>query len=207
MTPESQPAQSAPSSLLPPTDAPMRAFSFLLKAYELSAGEAEGAVPIWDVGSALGIEESIAEAIASDLQEMNLIYYSSLAGDIALTSFGLSEIVLARSLPEQPTTHFPALAAMSEQMMLPLAGRKIEDASDVEPQEASASEPIPDSFSADIHYLADQLAAFKHDLHGSESALHLSRRIDELDDALSECPHWSADLISDLQEIQLELAY
>jgi len=205
MTPDSQPVQPAPSSMLTPTDGPMRVFTFLSKTYELSAGKTEGAVPIWDVADSLDIDETIAESIASDLQEMNLIFYSSLAGDIALTSFGVSEIVLARSLPDQPTTHFPALAHMSEQMMLPLVGNKVDNDATAAPAELPVSESVADSFSADIHCLANQLATFKHELHGSESSLHLNQRIDELDDVLCDCTHVSAQLLSDLQEIHLAL--
>ncbi len=189
------------------TVGPMRSFSFLLKAYELGSSEAEGAVPIWDVGAALGIEETEAESLASDLQEMNLIYYSSLAGDIALTSFGVSEIVLARSLPDQATTHFPPLALMSDQMMLPLTARAelpVTDQLDTRLRKVDHTDAV-DSFSSEVHVLATQLEAFKHDLCGSESAVHLDRRIDELDNALGECGHWSKELLSELEEIQLEL--
>ena len=69
-------------------------------------------VPIWDVGAAIGLSEIEAESIASDLQEQALIAYSSLAGDIALTELGRSELALLYARPDTPTQRFPALTAL-----------------------------------------------------------------------------------------------
>jgi len=96
-------------------------FSFLTRVHEMCASAENHCIPIWDVGEAMGLSEVESEQIASDLQELNMLHYTSLAGDIALTSFGVSEIILARSQPDMPTTHFPALASFSDQMHLPLA--------------------------------------------------------------------------------------
>ncbi|MBX2886500.1 MAG: hypothetical protein KTR32_41480 [Granulosicoccus sp.] len=199
MTPETQSVQCdvpthVSGSSNDPVDgdsASMLAFTFLLKAYELSTPESDDSVPIWDVGSALGLEEVTAESIASDLQDMNLVYYSSLAGDIALTSFGVSEIVLARSLPHQATTHFPPLASMSEQMMLPLANQSsISNTAD---------------FSENVSRLVGQLETFKVELQGQKSAVSLDESIQRLEFTLNETGEWSDVLIRELEEIQLEL--
>lgn len=203
MTPETQPVQSKPPTALSGSPdeqdqsdvASMQAFSFLLKTYEMSSLETDDSVPIWDVGSALGLEEVVAESIASELQDMNLVYYSSLAGDIALTSFGISEIVLARSLPHQATMHFPPLASMSEQMMLPLANLP---ASNNAPSQAQG-------FTADVSRLVGQLESFKAELQGQKSALNLDHSIQRLEDTLNETGEWSGTLIAELEEIQLEL--
>jgi len=204
MTAEMQTVTDSIAPVLRSEHEPMLAFSFLLTTYELSSPATEDAVPIWDVGSALGLQETVAEGIASDLQEMNLICYSSLAGDIALTSFGVSEIVLARSLPQQPTTHFPPLAVMSEQMVLPLANLAQTSAAVAGDAVAPASS-LPDDFSADVNQLADQLESFSHNLQGSQSAAHLDRSIDKLERRLNASDEWPAALVADLEQVRLEL--
>lgn len=203
MTPETQtvqskpitPASAGPEDQLQDDAASMLAFTFLLKTYELSKPEADDSVPIWDVGSTLGLEEVVAESIASDLQDMNLVYYSSLAGDIALTSFGVSEIVLARSLPHQATTHFPPLAKMSEQMMLPLVNQA----------SANSASAEPTLFTEDVSRLVGQLENFKVELQGQQSAVSLDESIQRLETTLNETGEWSEALISELEDIQLEL--
>jgi len=157
------------------------AFSFLLKAYDFSSEHTEQSVPIWDIGQVMGLSETRAEEVASDLQEMNLLYYSSLAGDIALTSFGMSEVVLAQSQPLQPTTHFPPLANMSPQMMLPLSAA---------PQPGMAR-------------LVDQLEAFSEELaQVSESRFDLTDTIQLLDETLQHSHANEQNLIDELQAIK-----
>ena len=165
---------------------PMLEFSFLLKTYELGAVEDDDSIPIWDVGDALGIDEPLSESIASDLQERKLIYYSSLAGDIALTSLGVSEIVLARSMPDQPTTHFPPLSSMSDQLMLPL------------PQ-------LHSSLPTELGELTTQLEKFRAELTGDDSALELDTCIEVLSSSLTRQPEAAAEFISDLEDLQATL--
>jgi len=159
----------------------INAFSFLLKAYDFSSEHTEQSVPIWDIGRVMGLEEAQAEEIASDLQDMNLVYYSSLAGDIALTSYGMSEIVLAQSQPLQPTTHFPSLASMSPQMMLPL----------------KASSP------SGMAKLVDQLEAFSEELaRDNVDRFDLTATMQLLDETLQRTQANELSLISELQAIK-----
>ena len=162
----------------------IQSFSFLIKAYEMSAEEKDRSVPIWEVGDEMGLNEIEAENLASNLQEMSLLYYSSLAGDIALTSFGVSEIVLARSQPDQATTHFPALSSFSDQMMLPLSNK----------QEPS------------MLRIVDQLEAFSAELLAESTRNYdLNPCIEELDETLKENGGGPQSLIAELEELQLDL--
>lgn len=176
MIPQTSPSESVNDLI--------RSFAFLVKAYELGAEETDCSVPIWEVGGDLGMSESDAEGIASNLQEMNLLYYSSLAGDIALTSFGVSEIVLARSQPHQATTHFPPLSSISDQMMLPLSNKR----------------------ETNVKKLVDQLESFSAELLAENTQqFDLNPCIDLLDETLKISNGGPSSLIAELEELQLDL--
>lgn len=158
----------------------IHAFSFLLTAYDCSSDYREQSVPIWDIGKAVGLSELQAEEIASELQELNLLYYSSLAGDIALTSFGMSEVVLAQSQPQLATTHFPPLANMSAQMLLPLRPAQ-------QPQVSKLVHQL-ESYGESLTQLADN----RHDLNES---------VQMLEEVLATCDLVESSFIAELEEI------
>lgn len=97
-------------------------FSFLVRTWQYGAESRDRSVEVWSVGESLGIGDEQADRYVQELLELDLLRYNSLAGDVTLTSNGVTEVVLAQSRPWQPTEHFPPLAHMSNQMMLPLSG-------------------------------------------------------------------------------------
>ncbi len=117
-----------------------RVLLFLLKMGEMADGTHAGmadSIPIWDIGAEIAMSEIEAEAIASDLQEQALIAYSSLAGDIALTDLGRSELNLLYARPDTPTQRFPALLSLLNDLPV-----NIIDAGEPHAREQSPVTPI-----------------------------------------------------------------
>ena len=87
-------------------------FKFLHQAWLFGKSKADCSVGIWDIGDSLSLGDSTSEALAGELKAAQLVYYSSLAGDIALTSLGVSEVILAKAQPSKATGRFPSLHSM-----------------------------------------------------------------------------------------------
>ena len=170
-------------------------------------------VPIWDVGAAIGLSEIEAESIASDLQEQALIAYSSLAGDIALTELGRSELALLYARPDTPSQRFPALTALLRS--LPVHVIPAEPLSDVDIDGQGALAAVtgenpqpPVKLNEPMADFVGQLEACCGDLHTGQTDEETPEiPLDKLQLALDQqTPTDNEELIDELHEVASSLS-
>jgi len=64
---------------------------------------------MWELGTALGLDQETTSRVADYLKGEYLLEFQTTGGGIGITHNGIVEMELAISNPKTPTTHFPAV--------------------------------------------------------------------------------------------------
>lgn len=82
-------------------------FKFLHKVYEITEGQENYMVNMWQVGQEIGLNRNETSAVFDYLQGQGLVEPMALGGGMAITHYGIVEVESALDTPDEPTTYFP----------------------------------------------------------------------------------------------------
>ncbi len=112
-------------------------FLFLNRLYEVTGGNENARVIMWEVGSELGFEGEATQLITQYLKGEGLIVFKTLGGGIGITHYGVKEVEDALSHPDRPTLYFPPVNIINVQSMV---NSNIQQASPAAVQDVDYSE-------------------------------------------------------------------
>ena len=82
---------------------------FLNALYELSGADEHKYFSMWEIGKSLKLDRDQTSRITQYLYGEGMMEYRALGGIIGITHYGIREVEEAKSIPDQPTYHFPAV--------------------------------------------------------------------------------------------------
>lgn len=87
----------------------VKRFKFLKLLYEVTGGNQNCFVNMWEIGKELGFDRKDTDLICQYLEGEGLIEYKTLGGGISITHWGVMQIEEAVSEPEKKTQYFPSV--------------------------------------------------------------------------------------------------
>ncbi len=83
--------------------------TFLDALYELSGADEHKYFSMWEIGEGLEFDRDHTSRIVQYLHGEGLLEHRAIGGIIGITHYGIKEVEEAKSAPDQPTYHFPAV--------------------------------------------------------------------------------------------------
>jgi hypothetical protein len=136
-----------------------RRFQFLLKLFELSNGNELFDINAFELGDQLGFPQDETNRIFDYLLGENLIQHVA-STHIAITHYGIKEIEIALTKPDEPTTYFPPVNIVHVEKMI---GSQIQQGTTQSTQVSSYSFTDLDDVRKFIYELKGQLNSLQLD--------------------------------------------
>ncbi len=124
-------------------------FQFLQRLYEVTQGNEDISVNLWELEAELGLAHYETNRIESFLRGEGLIKHIALGGIIGITHRGIVEVELALSKPDEPTTYFPPINYIHVEQMI---GSQIQQGTNQSSQVLTYS---ANDFEAILKFVAD----------------------------------------------------
>src|SRR6267154_1098308 len=82
-------------------------FRFLNAVYELTDGQRQSMVSMWEIGDGLNLSRDEVANTVQYLVGESLVEHIAMGGEIGITHYGIVQVEEALSEPERPTHYFP----------------------------------------------------------------------------------------------------